>query len=245
MKLKTISLFLSLVLITSVSYGQRFFNVTFGIPKIEWDYDGNFDGLRTVNRNSWSIGISVMKKTPDNWIYGAEAGINRFGNVFRFANAIHHISSLSYFYASPFVEYELNIPNTKISIIPKICLSAGFIPLKDQYYIDDMSFQSFRRTYKDSDGNLISEPLYDLTYTGSQIIENNILLQINPELEFHYQLNDVSSIFLNVKAGISLRKDVVKREFSEIIYEGENYHATHDSSLSFTMIGLGYQFQLR
>ncbi|WP_157243565.1 hypothetical protein [Algoriphagus resistens] len=244
MKLKLLLLGLSLLATTLRSEGQDYLSVKFGLPKIYWDYEGDFDGLRTIYRNGWNLGVGISWKSANNLIYGVEAGVSRFGNGFQFGNMRYDIAPIYYFDISPSVGYNLSIPNTRIAIIPNLGINIAYTPLKDKVYDNDKTFQIRRKDIKDPDGNIISVPLYDLTFSGAQTIESHIFLQLNPRCDIQYSLNEVSSLSINFEARISMKKDIVRRNITEVIFEGENYNALHTTSLTTTIISLAYQHKL-
>ncbi|MEB2778111.1 hypothetical protein SYJ56_22550 [Algoriphagus sp. D3-2-R+10] len=222
------------------SFSQSYLEVSFGRPNIQWNYSGDFDGLRTEYRSGWDISLKAFKKTHQNMVYGVEVGVKRFGNRFQFSRISYGLEPIYYFNVSPTVGYYLKIPNTRVSLVPEIGLSLGYTPLNDIEYNQDKTFQIFTKNIKDADGNIVTVPLYELTFSGTQTFENRVFMQINPKIGFQYMLNEVSSLSLNFKAFISMNKNLVKRDFSDIEFEGEHYRAVHSSSLTSTAISLGY-----
>ena len=235
------------VLLTSYyqsTFSQTYIEASYGLPNIQWNYSGNFDGLRTEYRTGWDISFKAFKKTPQNIVYGIEAGVIRFGNRFQFDRMSYGLDPIYYFNVSPSVGYNLKIPNTKVSFVPEFGLSLGYTPLKEIGYNQDKTFQIFTKNIKDADGNIVTVPLHELTFSGTQTIENRVFIQINPKIGFQYMLNEVSTISLNFKAFISMNKNLVKRDFSDIEFEGEHYQAVHSSSLTSTVISFGYALRI-
>ena len=237
---KLISLGILLFLSFQNSFSQSYLEASFGKPNIQWDYSGDFDGLRTEYRSGWDISLKAFKKTPKNIVYGVEVGVKRFGNRFQFQRMSYGLEPIYYFNASPTIGYNLSIPNTRVSLIPEFGLSFGYTPLNNIVYNQDKTFQIFTKNIKDADGKIVTVPLHDLTFSGAQTIENQVFLQINPKISFQYMINEISSLSLGFKAYISMNSNLVHRIFSDIEYEGEHYRAVHSSSLTSTVISLGY-----
>lgn len=226
------------------SFSQSYLEASFGLPNILWNYSGDFDGLRTEYRTGWDISLKAFKKTPQNIVYGVEGGVKRFGNRFQFDRMSYGLDPIYYFNVSPSVGYNLIIPNTKVSITPEIGLSLGYTPLNDIVYNQDKTFQIFTKNIKDADGNTVTVPLHDLTFSGMQTIENRVFMQLNPKIGFQYVLNEISTLTLNLKAYISMNNSLIQRDFSDIEFEGEHYQAVHSSSLTSTVISFGYLMRI-
>lgn len=244
MNTKSFLLFIPLLLLHSVCSGQTNVSISIGVPSIHWDYTGNFGALRTLPNNGWGLNISASKQTSNKLLYGGSIGLVKFNNQIEFSASKVGITALSYLHATPFIGYKLSRPDTKVFLVPKIGLSLGYLPMRDQVYENDMPFHALRRNIRDKDGNIISVPIHDISYTGAQITKDRLLAQLNPRIEFHYRIGTISSIFVNLEAGISLKENVVERDFTEIVFEGNSYQASHVSSLSYTMIGIGYLVKL-
>jgi hypothetical protein len=149
------------------SFAQNTFNLSFGFPKINWDYSGNLDGLRTVYRNGWSITASGLKIRDNGLTYGFDLGVNRYGNGFQFGNMRFDIKEIHHFSLLPFIGYVHKIQGTKFSVRTNLGFGLGILSIENKIYQNDQSFQTRRIERKDAIGNFYSEPLYDLTFSGS------------------------------------------------------------------------------
>ena len=241
---KLFSLGVLLFLYYQSSFSQSYIEASYGLPNIQWNYSGDFDGLRTEYRTGWDISIKAYKKNPKNIVYGIEAGVKRFGNRFHFDRMSYGLDPIYYFNISPTVGYNLIIPNTRVSFVPEFGLSLGYTPLNDIVYNQDKAFQIYTKKIQDADGNTITVPLYDLTFSGKQTIENKVFMQLNPKIGFQYKLNETSTFSINFKAFISMNRNLVQRDFSDIEFEEEHFQAVHSSSLTSTVISFGYALRI-
>ncbi|WP_026968841.1 hypothetical protein [Algoriphagus terrigena] len=216
---------------------QNTLNLSFGFPKINWDYSGNFDGLRTVYRNGWSITASGLKIKENGLIYGIDLGVNRYGNGFQFELMRFDLKEIHHFSILPLVGYEHHLPKTKFSIRFNLALGIGIVPIDNKHYESDRTFQIRRVAY--------GVPLYDLTFSGSQEVKSRIFPLVKPNLELHYSLGERSTLFVKGTLGISLMEEVIVRDFPKVIYESEEFYVTHSTNLSFWALELGYSMKLR
>lgn len=236
--LKTIVLTTSLFLMTlHFVVAQNTMNLSFGFPKINWDYSGNLDGLRTVNTSGWSITASGLKIKEDGLIYGIDLGVNRYGNGFQYGigrpgvGEIHHFSILS------LIGYNHIIPSSKLSFRLNFAFGLGIVPSGNRYYENDKSFQVMYTSY--------GVPLYDLTFSGSQEVKNRIFPLIKPNIELHYAINERSTVFAKGTLGFSLIQDVIVRDFPEVLLDGETYSVTHATSLNYSSLEIGYSYRIK
>lgn len=218
-------------------YAQSTFNLSFGFPKINWDYSGNLDGLRTVNTSGWSITASGLKIKEDGLIYGIDLGVNRYGNGFQYGigrpgvGEIHHFSILS------LIGYNHIITGNKLSFRLNFAFGAGIVTLADRYYQNDHSFKVRFTSY--------GVPLYDLTFSGSQDVKSRIFPLVKPNIELHYAINERSTVFAKGTLGFSLMEDVIVRDFPEVLLDGETYSVTHTTSLNYSSLEIGYSYRIK
>lgn len=210
-------------------------SLSFGVPKIFWDYSGDIDGLRTVNRNGWSFNLSHEKINENGLILGMELGVNRYTNRFQFGRVSYGIKEIHNFSILPFLGFGNLTRGGKLGIKGKIAFGIGWNNQENLKYIDDHSFQASRTAY--------NEPLYDITFSGTQTVNHRIFPLLKPNLELHYSVGKSSSIFLRGVLAFTFIKDVIERDFPEVIYEGETYHANHTTSLSYSSLELGYSIR--
>ncbi|GAB3228420.1 hypothetical protein J0A67_14260 [Algoriphagus aestuariicola] len=229
----------------SGSFAQKSLSLSLGFPSINWGYSGNFDGLRTVNSGGWSITASGLTIKENGLIYGIDLGVNRYGNGFQFGIGRHGIGEIHHFSILPFIGYHHNPKNSKFSIRANLAFGIGYMPSKDRYYENSKSFQTMRNDKKNPDGTISSVPLYDLTFSGSQLVENRVFPLVKPNVELHYALNERSSLFVKGSLGITMMNAVVVRDFPEVIFESEEYHVTHSTSMSYWALELGYSLKLK
>ncbi|SEG14868.1 hypothetical protein [Algoriphagus boritolerans] len=226
-------------------YPQSTINLSFGFPKINWDYSGNFDGLRTVYRNGWSITASGLKIKKNGFIYGIDLGVNRYGNGFQFEFMRYDLKEIHHFSILPLIGYEHHLRETKFSVRFNSAFGIGIIPIENKFYESDSTFQIRRVVKQNADGSTYSVPLYDLTFSGSQEIKSRIFPLIKPNIELHYSIGGRSTLFAKGTLGISLVEDVIVRDFPEIIYESEEYQVTHSTSLSYSCLEIGYSYRVK
>lgn len=227
------------------SFAQNTFNLSFGFPKINWDYSGNLDGLRTIYRNGWSITASGLKIQDNGLIYGFDLGVNRYGNGFQFGNMRFDIKEIHHFSLLPFIGYEHKIQGTKFSVRTNLGFGLGIVPQENKIYQNDQSFQTRRIERKDANGNSYSEPLYDLTFSGSQEVKNRLFPLLKPNMELHYSVGENSSVFMKGTMGITFMDDIIVRDFPDVVLEGENYNVNHSSNLNYTAVEFGYSRKLK
>lgn len=230
------ALFLFLVAPYTV-FAQKALSLSFGFPKIGWDYEGNFDGLRTVYRNGWSITLSGHKITQKGVVYGIDVGVNRYGNGFQYDKMRFDIKEIHHFAILPFIGYEHNIKGTKFSTRAILGGGLGIVPIENMVYEEDKTFQ-IRYT-----GNGV--PLYNLIFSGSQKVESRVFPLFKPSLELHFATGEKSTIFIKGTLGISLVEAVIMRDFPEVIYESEVYNVTHTTSLSYSSLEIGYSYRFK
>lgn len=230
-------LFFCLFLGNFDAFAQKAFNLSFGFPEINWDYEGNFDGLRTVYRNGWSITLSGYKIRQNGMIYGFDVGVNRYGNGFQYDRMRFDIKEIHHFSVLPFIGYNHNILATKFSVRANVGFGLGIVPIENKTYQNDKSFQTGYTSY--------GVPLYDLTFSGSQEVKSRVFPLLKPNVELHYAVGERSTLFLKGVLGISLVKDVIVRDFQKVVFESEEYQVTHSTSLSYWSFELGYSMKLR
>ncbi|MBA4299296.1 MAG: hypothetical protein C0433_04190 [Cyclobacterium sp.] len=216
---------------------QKSLNLSFGFPEINWDYEGNFDGLRTVYRNGWSITLSGYKIRQNGVIYGFDVGVNRYGNGFQYDRMRFDIKEIHHFSVLPFIGYNHSIREAKFSIRANLGFGLGIVPIENKTYLNDKSFQTGYTSY--------GVPLYDLTFSGSQEVKSRIFPLLKPSLELHYAVGERSTLFLKGTLGISLMNSVIVRDFPEVLLDGENYSVTHSTSLSYSSLEIGYSYRIK
>lgn len=221
----------------SIVFAQNEFSLSFGAPKISWGYEGNFDGLRTVYRNGWSITLSGYKFRQNGLIYGFDIGVNRYGNGFQYDRMRFDIKEIHHFSVLPFIGYEHKIKGTKISIQANVGFGLGIVPIENKMYQNDKSFQTRYTSY--------GVPLYDLTFSGSQEVKSRVFPLLKPNIELHYAIGEKSSLFLKGTLGISLIEDLIVRDFPEVLLDGETYSVTHSTSLSYSSLEIGYSYRIK
>ncbi len=232
-----IAAFLLFLIAQSEVLAQKTLNLSFGFPEINWDYEGNFDGLRTVYRNGWSITLSGYKIRQNGVIYGFDVGVNRYGNGFQYDRMRFDIKEIHHFSVLPFIGYNHSIPGAKFSIRANLGFGLGIVPIENKTYQNDKSFQTGYTSY--------GVPLYDLTFSGSQEVKSRVFPLLKPSLELHYAVGERSTLFVKGTLGISLMEDVIVRDFQKVVLESEEYHVTHSTSLSYWALELGYSFRLK
>ncbi len=236
--LKTIVFASSLFLITLHDVvAQKTINLSLGYPKINWDYSGNLDGLRTVNTSGWSITASGQKIKENGFIFGIDLGVNRYGNGFQYGIGRPGVGEIHHFSILPLIGYNHIIPGSKFSFRLNFAFGVGIVTLADRYYQNDHSFKVMFTSY--------GVPLYDLTYSGSQEVKNRIFPLFKPNLELHYALGEKSSLFLKGTLGVSLINPVIVRDFPEVLLDGETYSVTHSTSLSYSSLEIGYSYRIK
>lgn len=245
MCIKIVLISLGILLTQSAAFAQKVVGVSFGFPKIDWDYEGSLDGLRTVYRNGWSITLSGSKITERGLLYGLEAGVNRYGNGFQYDRMRFDIKEIHHFNISSHIGYEYTIEGSKFSIRPMLGVGIGLIPIENKYYVEDKTFQIRRIRLRDANGNFYSEPLYDLTFSGSQTVNNRIFPLLKPSVELHYSVGENSSVFVKGMLGITVMNKIIERDFPDVVLEGDNYFVNHSTSLSYSALELGYSLKLR
>lgn len=244
--IKTITaVFLLFIAAHSQVLAQKTLNLSFGFPKINWDYSGNLDGLRTVNTSGWSITASGLKIKENGLIYGIDLSVNRYGNGFQFGNNRPGIGEIHHFSILPLIGYEHLLPKTKFSIRFNLAFGIGIVPVDNKYYESDSTFQVLRVLKKNPDGSMYSVPLYDLTFSGSQEVKSRVFPLLKPNIELHYSIGERSTLFAKGNLGISLMEDVIVRDFPEVNFESEEYYVTHSTSLSYWALELGYSLKLK
>ncbi|SDA91752.1 hypothetical protein SAMN03080617_03439 [Algoriphagus alkaliphilus] len=216
---------------------QKSLNLSFGFPEINLDYEGNFDGLRTVYRNGWSITLSGYKIRQNGVIYGFDVGVNRYGNGFQYDRMRFDIKEIHHFSVLPFIGYNHSIREAKFSIRANLGFGLGIVPIENKTYLNDKSFQTGYTSY--------GVPLYDLTFSGSQEVKSRIFPLLKPSLELHYAVGERSTLFLKGTLGISLMNSVIVRDFPEVLLDGENYSVTHSTSLSYSSLEIGYSYRIK
>ena len=216
---------------------QKSLNLSFGFPEINWDYEGNFDGLRTVYRNGWSITLSGYKIRENGVIYGFDVGVNRYGNGFQYDRMRFDIKEIHHFSVLSFIGYNHNIQGAKFSIRANLGFGLGLVPIENKSYQNDKSFQTRYTSY--------GVPQYDLTFSGSQEVKSRVFPLVKPTVELHYAVGERSTLFVKGTLGISLMEDVIVRDFPEVILDGEQYHVTHSTSMTYLALELGYSMMLK
>lgn len=244
-KLEVLIFAVFLFFFVNPSFAQKSLSVSYGLPKIDWTYDGNFDALRTDWRTGWSVNILGAKTYANNLTVGIEASVNRYGNSFQFAKSGVHLSEIHHFSILPYIGYDFDLPHTRFSLQANLGFGVSFLPMDNRYYVNDQSFQTMRLGGKDANGNLTSKPLYDLTFSGSQEARNRFFALIKPNVQLSYSLNEKSALFLRAALGISLSKSVLERDFPEVVFEDENYSVLHTTNFSFSALELGYRYTLK
>ncbi|MBN7810118.1 hypothetical protein J0A68_04065 [Algoriphagus sp. H41] len=239
-----VALFVFLAVPTGV-FAQKALSLSFGFPSITWDYSGNLDGLRTVNTSGWSITASGLTIKDNGLIYGIDLGVNRYGNGFQFGVGRHGIGEIHHFSILPLIGYNHNPNAAKFSVRANLAFGIGFMPSDNLTYENSKSFQTMRNDKKNPDGTTSSVPLYDLTFSGSQIVENRVFPLVKPNVELHYAVGEKSTIYLKGSLGVTLMDAVVARDFPEVILDGEQYHVTHSTNLNFWALELGYSLKLK
>ncbi|OOG69363.1 hypothetical protein [Algoriphagus sp. A40] len=232
-----ITALLLLIAAQSEVLAQKTLNLSFGFPSINWDYSGNFDGLRTVNTGGWSITASGLKIKENGLIYGIDLGVNRYGNGFQFENSRPGIGEIHHFSIMLLIGYDHRPRDSKFSVRLNLAFGIGIVPSDNRYYENDKSFQTRYTSY--------GIPLHDLTFSGSQEVKSRIFPLLKPNVELHYAVGERSTLFVKGTLGISLIEDVIVRDFPEVILESEEYQVTHSTSLSYWALDLGYSFRLK
>jgi hypothetical protein len=244
--LKPIFLATSLFLMTlHCVVAQNAMNLAFGFPKIEWGYNGNLDGLRTVYRNGWSLTASGFEIKDNGLVYGVDLGVNRYGNGFQYGNMRYDIREIHHFSFLPFIGYNNKIKDTKFSGQFNLGFGFGVIPIENKFYKNDQTFQVRRIERRDADGNVYTVPLYDLTFSGSQEVKSRVFPLLKPNIELHYALGEKSSFFFKGTLGVSLMNSVIVRDFPEVFLDGETYSVTHSTSLSYSSVEIGYSYRIK
>lgn len=218
-------------------HSQQFLNLSFGYPKINWDYNGNLDGLRTVNTSGWSITASGLKIKENGLVYGIDVGVNRYGNGLQVGRSRPGVGEIHHFSILPLVGYNHTLTGSKFSIRLNFGFGIGVVASDNRYYENDKSFQTKFTSY--------GQPLLDLTYSGSQIVKNRIFPLVKPNIELHYALGERSTLFGKGTLGISLVEDAIVRDFPEVLLDGETYSATHSTSLSYSSLEIGYSYRIK
>lgn len=237
MKRTIIATLLLFLLYQSSVVGQKSLSISFGIPKINWNYNGNLDGLRTVNTSGWSITASGLKIKEDGFIYGFDLGVNRYGNGFQYGISRPGVGEIHHFSILPLIGYNHIIPGSKFSFRLNFAFGAGIVTLADRYYQNDHSFKVMFTSY--------GVPLYDLTFSGSQEVKSRVFPLLKPSLELHYAVGERSTLFVKGTLGISLMNSVIVRDFPEVLLDGETYSVTHSTSLSYSSVEIGYSYLIK
>lgn len=237
MKRTIIATLLLFLLYQSSVVGQKSLSISFGIPKINWSYSGNLDGLRTVNTSGWSISASGLKIKEDGLIYGIDLGVNRYGNGFQYGISRPGVGEIHHFSILPLIGYNYIIPSSKFSFRLNFAFGLGIVPSDNRYYENDKSFQVMYTSY--------GVPLYDLTFSGSQEVKSRVFPLLKPNIELHYALGEKSSFFFKGTLGVSLMNSVIVRDFPEVLLDGETYSVTHSTSLSYSSVEIGYSYRIK
>lgn len=230
-------LFFGLFLGNFDAFSQKALSLSFGFPSINWDYEGNFDALRTVNTGGWSITASGLKTKENGLIYGVDLGVNRYGNGFQYEYSRPGIGEIHHFSILPLIGYNHTPTGSKFSIRLNFAFGIGVVGSDNRYYENDKSFQVRYTSY--------GVPLHDLTFSGSQEVKSRVFPLLKPNVELHYAVGERSTLFLKGVLGISLVKDVIVRDFQKVVFEAEEYQVTHSTSMSFWAFELGYSMKLR
>ncbi|MDP2041113.1 hypothetical protein [Algoriphagus sp.] len=245
MKRAIIATLLLFLIYQSSVVGQKSLSISFGIPKINWDYSGNLDGLRTVYRNGWSITASGFEIKDNGLVYGVDLGVNRYGNGFQFGNMRYDIKEIHHFSFLPFIGYNNKIKGTKFSGQFNLGFGFGIIPIENKFYKNDQTFQVRRVERRDADGNVYTIPLYDLTFSGSQEVKSRVFPLLKPNIELHYAVGEKSTLFVKGTLGVSLKNSVIVRDFPEVLLDGETYSVTHSTNLSYSSLEVGYSYRIK
>ncbi len=219
------------------SHSQQVLSLSFGYPKINWDYSGNLDGLRTVNTSGWSITASGLKIKENGLIYGIDLGVNRYGNGFQYGISRPGVGEVHHFSILPLIGYKHRPPDSKFSIRSSFAFGIGIVPSDNRYYENDKSFQTRYTSY--------GLPLYDLTFSGTQEVKSRVFPLLKPTIELHYALGEKSSFFFKGTLGVSLMNSVIVRDFPEVLLDGETYSVTHSTSLSYSSVEIGYSYRIK
>ncbi|MFT7202154.1 MAG: hypothetical protein ACI8YP_000623 [Algoriphagus sp.] len=242
---KVISLLVFLLFFGYYSFAQKSLSISYGLLKIDWTYDGNFDALRTDWRTGWSVNILGAKTYANNLTVGIEASVNRYGISFQFDRMRYDLGEIHHFSVLPYIGYDHKLAESRFSTQFNLGIGIGFIPVDNKYYVNDQTFQIRRLAGKDANGNPTSRPLYDLTFSGSQEARNRFFALIKPNVQLSYSLNEKSALFLRAALGISLSKSVLERDFPEVVFENENHSVLHTTNFSFSALELGYRYTLK
>jgi len=244
--LKTITTALLLFMLApSVIFAQKSLSLSYGIPEINWDSEGNLDGLRTVNRNGWSITLSGYNIKENGVIYGFDVGVNRYGNDFQFDRMRFNLKQVHHFSILPFIGYRHHIQRTKFSAQANLGFGLGIVPIENKTYQDDKNFQTIKIQDRDANGNIIVRPIYDLTFSGTQVVKNRVFPLVKPNIELHYAVGEKSTLFVRGTLGISLIEEVIVRDFQKVVFESKEYQVNHSTSFSYWSVELGYSLNLK